>query len=120
MAPQTITVELGKPARIADAGLVIELVSVKDTRCPVEVRCVWAGHAEVTLQVSQAGQAAKTLVIGTPAPASMKLPFEAVHGSWRFGLVSLEPANSQANPPAQTDYRATVQVSPLQPGGTPS
>lgn len=113
MAPQTVTVELGKPARISEAGLVIELVAVKDDRCPVEISCVWAGHAEITLEVSQSGQPAKTVVIGTPAPASMRLPFEAVHGSYRFGLAALAPANSQAEPPAQADYRATVQVSPL-------
>lgn len=113
MAPQVVTIELGKPARIAEAGLVVELVSVKDTRCPVEVRCLWAGHAEVTLQVSKPGQAAKAVVIGSPAPASMNLPFEAVYESYRFGLVTLEPANSQAKPPAQADYRATVQVSRL-------
>lgn len=113
MAPQLVTVELGKPARITEAGLIVELIAVKDTRCPVEVRCVWAGHAEVTLQVSQSGRPAKTVVIGTPAPASMKLPFEAVFESYRFGLTTLEPANSQAKPPAQADYRATVQISPL-------
>jgi hypothetical protein len=113
MAPQTVTLELGKPARIPESGLVIELVAVKDNRCPVEVRCIWAGHAEVTLQVSQAGQPAKTVVIGTSAPAGMNLPYEAVYESCRFGLEALAPANSLAEPPAKADYRATVQISPL-------
>lgn len=110
MTPQTITIELGKPARMAEEGLAVELVAVKDDRCPVEVKCIWAGHAAVTLHVSGAGASAGNMVIGTAAPASMNLPFEAQHGPYRFTLVTLEPGNS-LTPVAQSAYRATVQVS---------
>ena len=113
MAPYTVTVELGKPAVIPEEVLTVELVAVKDNRCAVEVKCVWAGHAEVTLQVSKPGTAAKALAIGTLAPASMNLPFEATYGSYRFALLGLEPGNSLAKPVAQSAYRATVQVSKL-------
>lgn len=110
MAPSTVTIELGRPARISEEGLLVELVAVKDDRCPVEVKCIWAGHAAVTLHVSKAGKAAEDIVVGTPAPASMNLPFEASYGPYRFTLVTLEPGNS-LNPVAQSAYRATVQVS---------
>ncbi len=113
MAPYTVTVQLGKPAVIPEEALTVELVAVKDNRCAVEVKCVWAGHAEVTLQVSKSGTAAKALVIGTLAPANMNLPFEATYGSYRFTLLGLEPGNSLANPVAQSAYRATVAVSKL-------
>src|SRR5258706_15251934 len=66
-APYTVTVALGKPAVIPEEALTVELLAVKDNRCAVEVQCVWAGHAEVTLQVSKPGTA-KTLAIGTLAP----------------------------------------------------
>ena len=113
MAPYTVTVELGKPAVIPEEALTIELLAVKDNRCAVEVKCVWAGHAEVTLQVCKPGTVAKALVVGTLAPASMNLPFEATYGSYRFALLGLEPGNSLAKPVAQSAYRATVQVSKL-------
>ena len=113
MAPYTVTLELGKPAVIPQEALNVELLEVKDNRCAVEVQCVWAGHAEVTLRVSKARTAAQALVIGTLAPASMKLPFEATYGSYRFALLGLEPGNSLSKPVAQSAYRATVQVSNL-------
>jgi hypothetical protein len=113
MAPYSVTVTLGKPAVISEEALTVELLAVKDNRCAVEVKCVWAGHAELTLQVSKPGTAAKALVIGTLAPASMNLPFEATYGSYRFTLLGLEPGNSLSKPVAQSDYRATIQVSKL-------
>ena len=113
MAPYTVTVEIEKPAVIPEEALTVELVAVKDNRCAVEVKCVWAGHAEVTLQVSKLGTAAQAIAIGTLAPASMNLPFEAKYGSYRFALLGLEPGNSLSNPVAQSAYRATVTVSKL-------
>jgi len=112
VAPYTVTVGVAALATIPEEGLTISVVAVKDDRCPVEVQCVWAGHAAVTLQVSKAG-AADEIKIGTPAPASMKLPSEATYGSYRFSLLSLEPSKSLSKPAIQSAYRATVQVSKL-------
>ena len=113
MAPYTVTVEIGKPAVIPEEALTVELVAVKDNRCAVEVRCIWAGHAEVTLKATKAGTPSENLAIGTLAPAGMNLPFGSTYGSYRFSLLRLAPDNSLSNPPAQSDYRATVKVSRL-------
>jgi hypothetical protein len=113
LAPYTVTVAVGKPALIPEEALTVELLEVKDNRCAVEVKCVWAGHTELTLQVSKPGTAAKALAIGTLAPASMNLPFEATYASYRLSLLGLEPANSIANPVPQSLYRATVKVTKL-------
>ena len=110
VAPYTVTVAVGASAVVPEEGLTVSAVAIKDDRCPVEVQCVWAGHAEVTLQVSKAGVATE-ITIGTPTPASMNLPFEAAVGSYRFSLLSLEPGKSLSNPAAPSIYRATVQVS---------
>ena len=106
----TITLAHGRPVVVAEESLSVELTAVKDSRCPSDVRCVWAGHATVTLQVSKAGSAAESVTIGTRAPTSMNLPFEATYGRYRFGLVSLEPGNSHSAPVALSLYRATVKV----------
>ncbi len=107
---QTITIRYGQPARIAPAGLEIALIAVKDDRCPMEARCIWAGHAAVTLKISQAG-AASTVIIGTPAPPDMKLAGDADVGQYRLHLENLEPANSTSGRKL-SDYRATVTLTP--------
>lgn len=105
----SVTVSRDRPAHIRAESLTIELVSVKDDRCPEGVTCIWAGHAAVTLEVSKPGVATKTITIGTQAPAHMRLPYDAAYENHVFHLVKLEPGNTQAQ---ATQYRATVQVSP--------
>ena len=105
----TITVSIEKPATIPEETLSVELVGVKDNRCPVEVQCVWAGYAEVALRVTKAGAAAGPVVIGTLAPGSTgRSP--ATYGAYRFSLDSLEPRNSMSKPMPQSLYRATLIV----------
>jgi hypothetical protein len=112
--PYAVTVELGKPVVGPEGELTVELLAVKDHRCAVDVLCVWAGYAEVTLRVSKRGSDAKTLVLGTLAP---KTPtdrhLETTYGTYRFALVNLAPGNSMSRPVAQSLYRAKVQVSQL-------
>jgi len=110
-ASRTITVMADKPATIPEEALTVELVSVKDNRCAVEVQCVWAGYAEIVLRVSKGGGAPASVTIGTPAPPSNSAPTRTYDG-YRFGLVSLEPPHSMAKPVAQTSYRATITVGP--------
>ena len=106
----TITLALGNKIVISAEALTVELLSVKDSRCPSGAQCVWAGHATATVQVGKVGSTPETLVIGTRAPPSMKLPFEATYGSYRLTLLGLEPANSVSAPVALPLYRATVQI----------
>jgi len=109
----TITLAPGHPANIAAESLTIELLSVKDDRCPVGVSCIWAGHAAVTLQVSKPGMTTQTITVGSEAPAHMHLPYDAAFGIYRFHLVKLEPGNTQS---PTTVYRATISVSTRSPG----
>lgn len=102
----------GKRGEIASEHLSLDLISIKDGRCPVEVQCIWAGHAAVTLHVGKAGAAAQTVTIGTSAPPSMQYPGEATYDGYRIRLIQLEPRNSQDGP-ALSAYRVTVGVSRL-------
>ena len=97
-----------------EGELTVELLAVKDHRCAVDVLCVWAGYAEVTLRVSKRGSDAKTLVLGTLAPTTPTGRHrETTYGTYRFALVNLAPGNSMSRPVAQSLYRAKVQVSQL-------
>lgn len=94
--------------------LSIELVDVRDSRCPIEFQCIWAGHAAVTLLVSAGTAPAQTIVIGTPAPATLNLAADAQLGGYHFRLQGLTPPPSRNAPAAPEQYRATVKISRLQ------
>lgn len=106
----TIIVAEGQPVELREESLKVELKAVKDGRCPSGVRCIWAGHAAVTLQVTKEGSPSETVIIGTEAPPAMKLPLEATYGDYRLSLVSLEPGKS-IEAVALSVYRATIRIS---------
>jgi hypothetical protein len=111
-AAWVITVSKQQPATIPQESLSVDVVSVKDNRCAVEVQCVWAGYAELTLRVTTASGDAGTVVVGGPPRPSSggASPAPPKFGAYRFSLVSLEPGNSMAKPVAPASYRATLSV----------
>ncbi len=102
------TLQVGQQAVIKDTPLQLRFVSVpEDSRCPVEVDCVWAGDARVRLLVSFADSAEKTLDLHS----FLEPRFEFVRG-YRITLERLEPApRSEARIP-QERYAADLRVSP--------
>lgn len=108
----TITVSIEKPATIPEEALTVQLVGVKDNRCPAEVQCIWAGYAEVALRVSKPGAAAGSVVIGALEPSAGGASART-YGAYRFSLLSLEPGNSMTKPVPQSLYRATLNVAAL-------
>ena len=109
-ATYTIVVSKEQPATIPQESLTVDVLNVKDSRCAVEVKCVWAGYAELTLRVTRAGGETATVVVGGLPSAQSAAPSEPRVGPYRFSLVSLEPGNSMAKPIAPTSYRATLSV----------
>jgi hypothetical protein len=79
-----------------------------DSRCPVDVTCVWEGDAAVTLTVIIEGDMAFRPELHTSA----RYPAEAEVGTARIRLVSLAPLPVSGGPPAPADYRATLLVTP--------
>jgi len=87
-----------------DVRLTLKSVS-DDSRCPVDVTCVWEGDAKVAVEVL------------TPTPraehelhTSGRDSHEARHGAYRITLVKLEPAPRSTATISQGDYRATLVV----------
>lgn len=112
----TVVLVRGQQVVIADQSLTIELVEINDSRCPIKVTCIWAGHAAVTLQVSKPGSLAGRVVIGSEAPSSMKLPSDTNYGGYLFHLVELERGNADGSIEAVPLQRATISVSRLPQG----
>ena len=116
VSPQADTIVLarGQQVVIADESLTVELVEINDSRCPVKVTCIWAGHAAVTLQVGKPGSPAGRVVIGTDAPDSMGLPGDADYEGYSYRLVELERGNTDGTTQSVPAQRATIKVSRLQ------
>ena len=87
-----------------DVRLTLKAVT-DDSRCPVDVTCVWEGDAKVAVEVL------------TPTPraehelhTSGRDSHQARHGAYSITLVKLEPAPRSTATISQGDYRATLVV----------
>jgi hypothetical protein len=110
---------LGQPFALAegesavvDGALNVRFNSVvQDSRCPTDVQCVWAGNAEIMVEVAAAGEASATLALNTnPSFAT-----EAAYLMYAIELIDLTPyprTGSDAQPP----YAAMLSV---ELGGAP-
>jgi len=81
----------------------------EDSRCPVDVVCVWQGNAAVVLGL--------TLGDGPTVPATVNTggePHSAVHGSYRVTLVDVLPAPYSTSPIDRDDYEAILRVERVQ------
>lgn len=100
------TLRVGETAMVDDTGLRISVDKVADdSRCPVDVQCVWEGDAAVTVAI-----------VDPAAPRSYELHTsgryaqEATHGAYHVTLVRLDPAPRSTVPLSPSDYRATLRV----------
>lgn len=110
-APQSVALGVGERAALNRSGLIIKLIEVKDGRCRANMRCVWAGHATVTIVVSKPGVSAQSLILGTEAPANLKLPFDARYAGYRLVLTELTPDVADPTPVDSRRVRARIEVS---------
>jgi hypothetical protein len=75
-----------------------------DSRCPVDVTCVWEGDGVAKIELSQPTSDTETRELHTAGPRS------TTYGSYQVELVRLDPAprSTQTIPPAS--YRLVVRV----------
>jgi len=106
----TVVLTRGMQVLIPEESLSVELVEVRDGRCPKGVMCVWAGHATVRLKLGKAGLTTETVTIGTEAPTAMNLPYDATYDGYLLHLESLESSDSPAPSTPAPSPRATVRV----------
>ena len=102
------TLPLGKTAAVSGNGTRITFNRVTDdSRCPVDVVCVWAGDAKLELTISRNSAPAETRVVSITPPNN-----ELVSGDLRIRLVGLAPAPRQSEPSAGRAYVAQLVVTP--------
>lgn len=80
-----------------------------DSRCPTGVECVWAGNAEVLIEVSAGGARGKrTLSLNTNA--GQERAGEAQYRRYTVKLVGLSPYPQSARKIRPGEYTATLLV----------
>ncbi|MBW3660910.1 MAG: hypothetical protein KY397_04675 [Gemmatimonadetes bacterium] len=103
---ETFELAVGQRARIGESGLVIGFRGVReDSRCPVDVDCVWSGDGAVALGVSIGRSATRTVTLHTDLE-----PRAAAVGDLVVRLVALapEPVSTRRIDPGE--YVATLVV----------
>ena len=103
---QTFELKAGQTARVGNAGLVIGFRGVaSDSRCPVDVTCVWQGDAELRMQASMARRAWTPLTLHTGVE-----PRSAQFQNYTITVVSLTPEPREGQRIPSDRYTVTLRV----------
>jgi len=102
--PERTPVALGQSVRVGDLS-VTPVSVVEDSRCPVNVRCVWAGRLVVRTQIDGMGSTG-----GWRDTAEMRLgETYGTHGKV-IALVSGEPGKSAERDTPSSEYRFVYEA----------
>lgn len=107
---RAFNLRVGQQATLKREGLRIRFVAVpEDSRCPVNVTCVWAGNAKVQIEVNPGRRDGETLTLNTAGTAS--LPGETRYRRFTFRLVKLSPDPRSNRRIGPRSYILTLMVS---------
>ena len=97
---------LGQTAALSGTGYRITFDRVtEDSRCPIDVVCVWAGDARIQLTIARSTAPADIRLLGLTPPNS-----DTDSNGVRIRFVSLAPAPRQSEPSASRQYVARLVV----------
>lgn len=104
-SPQTVKVGVNKEKAVGKTKLRIKFVEfIEDSRCPVDVDCIWAGNAKIKVRVTSRG-VSRVLTLETMNPDKAVV----AHG-YTFRLTGLTPvprSNVRIDP---SKYVATIEA----------
>jgi hypothetical protein len=101
---QEFEIKVGE--RVTVGGLKLSFASVaEDSRCPKDVKCVWAGNGKIILRLSKAGKQPANVDLNTGIEPKHKLYY-----GYDIKLVSLNPYPKEGEKIKGSDYVATVVV----------
>ena len=106
------TVELGAGAEVQISGtrLVLRLLAVtEDSRCPVDVSCIWEGNARLSLETVLDGVVGSHALDSAEAAWPDGSPVVRV-GRYEVTFLSLLPTPSSTTPIDPADYVAALRV----------
>ena len=105
-AGKVFDIAVGQEAYVQGTPIVVRFRGASDdSRCPLDVQCVWAGNAVIQLGLRQGkGAEADARVNTTLAPKSASV------GAYSVRLIGLKPVPRAGKPIAVGDYIATLEV----------
>jgi hypothetical protein len=107
--PETVTVKNGQNKSVPSGEFSIKFISVtEDSRCPVDVNCVWAGNAIVHVKITDRRGGSKTMVMNTTMG-----PKGDQYNGWAINLTELTPAPKSNVTIKQKAYKATFTITRL-------
>ena len=96
-------------ARVGDSGLLLKFDRVTgDSRCAVDVQCIWEGDATVTVTATLPGRDDGHLDLHTTTSGGGKR--EGKFGDFTIALTRLAPQPRSTSQIEQGAYRATLRV----------
>jgi hypothetical protein len=105
-AGDTLTLQYGDSALLGNSGAAITFSAIEaDSRCPVDVTCVWAGDAHVLL-VGSRGAGREPLELHTGIE-----PMEAVFAGYRIRLLDVAPPRRDGDDLRPADYSVRLAIS---------
>jgi hypothetical protein len=105
---EIFTIKVGEQAFIEAEDFTIAFISVvEDSRCPIDVRCVWEGNARIVTRLSKAKNNRASIELNT----SSRFPREGVFLGYRIELVKLDPQQTSTREIAEREYRASLILS---------
>jgi hypothetical protein len=102
----TFELPLGKTAAVTGTGTRITFNQVtEDSRCAIDVVCIWAGDAKIQLTISRSGTPDDVKVISITSPNN-----ETTSSDLRIRFIRLAPAPKSSESPASRAYIAQLLV----------
>ena len=104
--PETFALRTGTQRTVARGELTIKFVTVmEDSRCPVDVQCVWAGNAKIQVKVTDRRGRTKMMELNTNGE-----PKGDQFGRYAISLVNLTPEPTQKRKPTPSRYNARLSI----------
>jgi hypothetical protein len=101
-----------KTASLEDGKVLIEFADVtEDSRCPVNVTCVWEGQATVALDISREGKSPRSVAL-TSRAGHEELAVADIDG-YSLRLVKVEPPKTREKIELD-EYIITLTISKIQ------
>lgn len=106
-APEVL-VRFGQEVTIQTAGITLRFTDVtEESRCPTGVQCIQAGRASILMGASKPGSPGQELSLTIPGQD------RATYAGYEIRLAKLDPYPTEQHRPTDTEYVATLVVTPL-------
>lgn len=103
---QEIVLKVDERVIVSGTELAIEFTSVtEDSRCPIDVVCIWAGNGEIELILHTPGSPVTVAKLNT-----FQEPREISYSGYQIKLKDLKPYPKEGIEIDPTEYQATLVI----------